>query len=92
MFVACLLVTLSLVRGPLFQRASSVATYNATLSGKTSILVARDIPYHRFITYDHGYAPSSLYESAVRDHLLNRPIPLPASNCRGECHATMEVS
>ncbi len=92
MFVACLLVTLSLVRGPLFQRASIVAPYNVTLSGKTSILVVRDIPYHMFITYDNVYTTSGLYTSGVRDHLLNRPIPLPASNCRGECHATIKVS
>jgi hypothetical protein len=96
-YLACVAVTLSMVRGPLFQRASTVVNQERVLSGNTIINIAQFLPRTNFVAEDwqsrmqaYGQLSGDVLK-VVQESATHNPIRL-ETGCAGECETTAKVS
>jgi hypothetical protein len=92
--VACVAVTLCLVRGPLFQRATPVTTIQRQLDNFTTLNVAYELPYrylvrNKYLWYDTPY--SSHLHAITINASTGAPLKLGYTGCDGECYTTVNV-
>jgi hypothetical protein len=90
------MVTVSLVRGPLFQRASTVTTAVHNLKGVTTLRAAHIIPYGYTTKSRDDDGLESPMSPELKDVIQNMtstlPIPYPNTGCPDRCRARLKVS
>ena len=95
--LACLLVTVSPINGPLLQRASRVVTGPADSSTTVKIMVTPQIPlgWTGYISGHNIIGVSLLkpkFASVVQDFYNQVPIQMAGTGCEGICSATVEAA
>jgi hypothetical protein len=84
-----------MVRGPLFQRASTVTTASYDLQGTTTLRAAQFIPYGYFFKNrdddNLGFPLSPEFKEVIQNMTSTLPIPYPNTGCRGRCFARLKV-
>ncbi len=83
---ACIFTTISSVRSPLFQRASSVETRRHNFTGSTTLHVAQQLPKDYFVG-----DPLPLVRDMVGASPLVMTMPAGESGCLGTCTTTVKV-
>lgn len=96
---ACIVVTASMIRGPLYQRASTVNSNVLTdINGTTTVTIAQQLPdgYTGHSTYSRAPVreTSSLtgnFTEISKEYTARTTIILPHSYCGNACDATVTV-
>ncbi len=85
-----------MIRGPLFQRASTVTTASRGLKGETMLRAAQIIPYgytrRGFGDDNLGLPISPEFKNVIQNMSSTLPIPYPNTGCNGRCSARLKVS
>ncbi len=95
LIIACVAVTLCLVRGPLFQRATPVTTIQRQLDNVTTLNVAYELPTTYFLRKNHTWYDmpfSSDLNAVTVNASIGATLKLSYTGCDGECYTTVNVS
>jgi hypothetical protein len=88
-----------MVRGPLFQRASTITSLVQTTPGYMQLEIATPVPEWYFLPESQVrklglytmWTLSAEARTVMRNLTLERPIPVNETGCRGECASTVQV-